>query len=110
MDAAEQLEEKGYEAEVIDPRTIKPLDIETIVESVVKTNRLVVVDESNPFTSVASEITHQVQDRAFDYLDAPILRVTAPDTPAPYAPNLMDAYMPGADETVEKCLRVMYAQ
>ena len=109
LDAAEQLSEKGYEAEVIDPRTIKPLDIETIVESVVKTNRLVVVDESTPFTSVAAEITHQVQDRAFDYLDAPILRVTAPDTPAPYAPNLMDAYMPGAEETVDKCLRVLYA-
>ena len=110
MDAAEQLAEKGYEAEVIDPRTIKPLDIDTIVESVVKTNRLVVIDESNPFASVASEITHQVQDRAFDYLDAPILRVTAPDTPAPYAPNLMDAYMPGAEETVDKCLRVLYAE
>ncbi len=110
MDAAETLEEQGYEAEVIDPRTIKPLDIETIVESVVKTNRLVVIDESTPFSSVASEITHQVQDRAFDYLDAPILRVTAPDTPAPYAPNLMDEYMPGADETVEKCLRVLYAE
>jgi pyruvate dehydrogenase E1 component beta subunit len=110
MDAAETLEEQGYEAEVIDPRTIRPLDIETIVESVVKTNRLVVVDESTPFTSVASEITHQVQDRAFDYLDAPILRVTAPDTPAPYAPNLMDEYMPGADETVDACLRVLYAE
>ena len=110
LNAADQLADQGYEAEVIDPRTIKPLDIETIVESVVKTNRLVVVDESTPFASVASEITHQVQDRAFDYLDAPILRVTAPDTPAPYAPNLMDAYMPGAEETVEACLRVLYAE
>jgi len=109
MDAAEELEQQGYAAEVIDPRTIKPLDIETIVESVVKTNRLVVIDESNPFASVASEVTHQVQDRAFDYLDAPILRVTAPDTPAPYAPNLMDEYMPGVDETVDKCRRVLYA-
>jgi pyruvate dehydrogenase E1 component beta subunit len=110
MDAADELEKKGYDAEVIDPRTIKPLDIETIVESVVKTNRCVVVDESNPFASVASEVTQQVQDRAFDYLDAPILRVTAPDTPAPYAPNLMDAYMPGVDETVDKCLQVLYAE
>jgi len=110
MDAADELEKKGYEAEVIDPRTIKPLDIETIVESVVKTNRCVVVDESNPFASVASEVTQQVQDRAFDYLDAPILRVTAPDTPAPYAPNLMDEYMPGVDETVDKCLQVLYAE
>ncbi|PSQ75661.1 MAG: pyruvate dehydrogenase complex E1 component subunit beta [Bacteroidetes bacterium QH_7_62_13] len=110
MDAAEELEKDGYEAEVIDPRTIKPLDIETIVESVVKTNRCVVIDESNPFASVASEVTQQVQDRAFDYLDAPILRVTAPDTPAPYAPNLMDEYMPGVDETVEKCKRVLYTE
>ncbi len=110
MDAAEELEKEGYEAEVIDPRTIKPLDIETIVESVIKTNRCVIIDESNPFASVASEITQQVQDRAFDYLDAPILRVTAPDTPAPYAPNLMDEYMPGVDEAVEKCKRVLYAE
>jgi pyruvate dehydrogenase E1 component beta subunit len=109
MDAAEKLEEQGYDAEVIDPRTIKPLDIETIVRSVVKTNRLVVVDESNPFSSIASEVTHQVQDRAFDYLDAPILRVNAPDVPAPYAPNLMDAYVPGADEVVDAAKRVMYA-
>ena len=110
MEAADRLEEEGYEAEVIDPRTIKPLDIETIVESVIKTNRCVVVDESNPFASVASEVTQQVQDRAFDYLDAPILRVTAPDTPAPYAPNLMEAYMPGVDETVDACKRVLYTQ
>jgi len=110
MQAADQLETEGYDAEVIDPRTIKPLDIETIIQSVVKTNRLVVVDESNPFASVASEITHQVQDRAFDYLDAPILRVTAPDVPAPYAPNLMDAYVPDADQVVDAAKRVMYAK
>jgi pyruvate dehydrogenase E1 component beta subunit len=110
MDAAEELAKQGYEAEVIDPRTIKPLDIETIVESVIKTNRCVVIDESNPFASVASEVTQQVQDRAFDYLDAPILRVTAPDTPAPYAPNLMDEYMPSVDETVDACKRVLYAE
>jgi len=110
MDAADELEKQGYEAEVIDPRTIKPFDIETIVQSVLKTNRCVVIDESNPFASVASEVTQQVQDRAFDYLDAPILRVTAPDTPAPYAPNLMEKYMPGVDETVDACLRVLYAE
>ncbi len=109
MDAAEELEKQGYSAEVIDPRTIKPLDIDTIIESVMKTNRLVVIDESNPFASVASEVTHQVQEHAFDYLDAPVLRVTAPDTPAPYAPNLMDAYMPSVDETVTACRRVLYA-
>ena len=108
MEAANALEEEGYEAEVIDPRTIKPLDIDTIVTSVEKTNRCVVVDESNPFASFASEVTHQLQDRAFDYLDAPIVRVTAKDTPAPYAPNLMDHYMPDARDTVEACKRVMY--
>lgn len=110
MDAAEHLSEQGYEAEVIDPRTLKPLDLDALVESVKKTNRLVVVDESNPFTSFASEVAWQIQDAAFDYLDAPVARVTAPDVPAPYAPNLMDAYMPSADETVEACKRVMYAE
>ncbi len=109
MDAAEELASDGYEAEVIDPRTIKPLDIETIVQSVMKTNRLVVVDESNPFASFASEVTHQVQDRAFDYLDAPVVRVTAPDTPAPYAPNLMDAYMPSTHDVIQAARRVLYA-
>ena len=108
MEAASVLEEEGYEAEVIDPRTIKPLDIDTIIASVEKTNRCVVVDESNPFASFASEVTHQLQDQAFDHLDAPIVRVTAKDTPAPYAPNLMDYYMPDAHDTVAACKRVMY--
>lgn len=110
MQAADQLEEEGYDAEVIDPRTIKPLDLDAIIQSLKKTNRLVVIDESNPFASFASEVTHQIQDQAFDWLDAPIVRVTAPDTPAPYAPNLMDAYMPSAEETVEACKRVMYVE
>jgi pyruvate dehydrogenase E1 component beta subunit len=110
MEAAEQLAEQGYDAEVIDPRTIKPLDIDTIARSVMKTNRLVIVDESNPFTSFASEVAQQVQEHAFDYLDAPVARVNAPDTPAPYAPNLMDAYMPSAEETVAAAKKVLYAE
>lgn len=109
LKAAEQLEDEGYDAEVIDPRTIRPLDTEAIIESVKKTNRLVIVDESSPFASFASEVTYQLQDRAFDYLDAPIARVTATDTPAPYSPNLMDYFMPTADEVVDACKRVMYA-
>jgi pyruvate dehydrogenase E1 component beta subunit len=109
MQAAEELAKQGFEAEVIDPRTIKPLDLETILGSVMKTNRLVVVDESNPFAGVASEVTHQVQEHAFDHLDAPVLRVTTPDTPAPYAPNLMDAYVPSVDEIVTASRRVLYA-
>jgi pyruvate dehydrogenase E1 component beta subunit len=68
----------------------------------------VVVDESNPFASFASEISFQIQDQAFDWLDAPLVRVTAPDTPAPYAGNLMDEYMPSAEEIVQAAKRVMY--
>ncbi len=109
MQAAEQLAEEGYEAEVIDPRTIRPLDTEAILTSVKKTNRCVIIDESNPYAGIAAEMTQRIQELAFDYLDAPVLRVTAKDTPAPYAPNLMDYYMPRADEAVRACKRVMYA-
>lgn len=110
MNAADKLAQEGYSAEVIDPRTIRPLDIEAIEQSVRKTNRLVVVDESNPFGSVASEIAFQVQERVFDHLDAPVLRVTAKDVPAPYAKNLIDYYMPGVEDTVKACKRVLYAK
>jgi pyruvate dehydrogenase E1 component beta subunit len=108
IEAADALAEEGYEAEVIDPRTIRPLDIETIIASVQKTNRLVIVDESNPFASVASEISYQVQEQAFDYLDAPLVRVTAKDTPAPYAENLIEYYMPRTEEIIDAAKRVMY--
>ncbi|GAB5518713.1 MAG: pyruvate dehydrogenase complex E1 component subunit beta [Rhodothermales bacterium] len=108
METAERLESMGYSAEVIDPRTIRPFDIDTVIESVKKTNRLVIIDESNPFASIASEITFQVQEKAFDYLDAPIARVTARDTPAPYAKNLIAYYMPSADRALEACKAVMY--
>ncbi len=108
MKAAEMLEKDGINAEVIDPRTIRPLDMPAIIASVQKTNRLVIVDESNPFASIASEIGFQVQRDAFDYLDAPILRVTAKDTPAPYAKNLIDFYMPSAEDTYKACRQVMY--
>ncbi len=110
MEAAEKLSKEGIEAEVIDPRTLRPLDIDMIIGSVKKTNRLVVVDESNPFASVASEIAFQIQERAFDYLDAPVARVTTTDTPAPYAKNLIEYYMPSAEQTVEACKRVLYVK
>src|SRR5690606_27248089 len=109
LQAADQLEKEGYEAEVIDPRTIRPLDIQTIQESVRKTNRLVVVDESNPFASFSSEVTYQIQESVFDYLDAPVIRVTAKDVPAPYAKNLIEYYMPRTEEIIEAAKRVMYA-
>lgn len=108
MEAAGRLEEEGYNVEVIDPRTIRPLDIETILASVKKTNRCVVVDESNPFASIASEIAFQIQEHGFDYLDAPVMRVTAKDVPAPYAKNLIEYYMPRAEEVVAACKKVMY--
>ncbi len=110
METAERLEKEGYSAEVIDPRTIRPFDFDAVVESVKKTNRLVIIDESNPFASISSEIAFQIQERAFDHLDAPILRVTAKDVPAPYAKNLIEFYMPSADEAVEACKRVLYAK
>ena len=109
MEAAEMLVSEGYDPEVIDPRTIRPLDIETIIASVKKTNRCVVVDESNPYASIASEIGFLIQREAFDYLDAPVLRVTAKDTPAPYAKNLIEFYMPSAEDTYKACRQVLYA-
>ncbi len=108
MEAAEMLEADGYAAEVIDPRTIRPLDWDAVIASVRKTNRCVVVDESNPFASVASEIAFQIQARAFDDLDAPVHRVTAKDTPAPYAKNLIEYYMPSAEDVYRACREVMY--
>ena len=110
MEAAERLAEEGHSVEVIDPRTIRPLDTHTIFESVKKTSRLVVIDESNPFASFSSEVAFQVQEKIFDYLDAPVLRVTAKDVPAPYAKNLIEYYMPRVEEVVDACKRVLYVK
>lgn len=109
LQAAEELSKGGYNVEVIDPRTIRPLDIEAILESVRKTNRCVILDESNPFSSIASEIGFQIQREAFDYLDAPVIRVTTKDVPAPYAKNLIEAWVPTVAETVQACKQVLYA-
>jgi len=105
---ADRLAEEGHSVEVIDPRTIRPFDIDTVVESVKKTNRCVIIDESNPYASISSEITYQIQERAFDWLDAPIVRITAKDVPAPYAKNLIDYYMPQEEDAYRACKRVMY--
>jgi pyruvate dehydrogenase E1 component subunit beta len=110
MNVAERLVKAGYDPEVIDLRTIRPLDIESITNSIRKTNRCVIMDESNPFASISSEVTYQIQERVFDHLDAPILRITTKDTPAPFAKNLMDHYMPSEDDAYQACLRVMYAE
>lgn len=108
LKAAEELEKEGISAEVIDLRTIRPLDLETIVNSVKKTNRLIIIDESWPFTSIASEVTFQVQRYAFDYLDAPIRRITGTDTSMHYAPNLVEAYLPSVAKVIEAVKSVTY--
>ena len=108
LEAAEMLAADGYAAEVIDPRTIRPFDWDTVIASIKKTNRCVIIDESNPFASISSEIAFQIQARAFDYLDAPIMRVTAKDVPAPYAKNLIEHYMPSAEAAYQACRQVMY--
>ena len=110
MEAAEELAKQGYEATVIDPRTIRPFPFDAVVESVRKTNRLVVVDESQPFAGIASEVAFQVQRRCFDDLDAPVARVTAKDTPAPYAKNLVEAWMPTVDEVIAAAKKVLYVE
>lgn len=108
LGAAAELEKEGISAEVIDLRTIRPLDVETIVASVKKTNRLVIVEEQWPFGSVSTEITYNVQKEAFDYLDAPIRRITAADAPLHYAPNLVAAALPDVPRTVNLIKEVMY--
>jgi pyruvate dehydrogenase E1 component beta subunit len=109
MEAAEELSKQGYEATVIDPRTLRPFDTGAVIDSVKKTNRLVIVDECQPYGGIASEIGFRIQSQCFDYLDAPVARVTAKDVPAPYAKNLIEAWMPTVDETIAAAKRVMYA-
>lgn len=108
LEAADELAKEGISAEVIDLRTIRPLDHQTIVNSVKKTNRIVVIDESWPFAGVSSEIAYVVQKYAFDYLDAPVIRVNAADTSLPYASTLVDAYMPDATRIVKAVKEVRY--
>ncbi|QEH41259.1 pyruvate dehydrogenase complex E1 component subunit beta [Chitinophaga sp. XS-30] len=108
LSAAEELAKEGIEAEVIDLRTIRPLDWFTILESVKKTNRLVIVEEQWPFSSISSEISYRIQKEGFDYLDAPIRRITAVDAPMHYAPNLVKLYLPDVERTVKLVKEVMY--
>jgi pyruvate dehydrogenase E1 component beta subunit len=106
--AIKELADKGISAEVIDMRSVRPLDHETIVRSVKKTNRLVIVEEAWPLASISSEITYWVQKDAFDYLDAPIKRVTCRDVPLPYAPTLVEAWLPNAKRILQAVDAVMY--
>ncbi|MFM8486904.1 MAG: transketolase C-terminal domain-containing protein, partial [Bacteroidota bacterium] len=108
LEAAEELANEGLSVEVIALRTIRPLDVRTIVEAVKKTNRLVVVDESWPFASVSSEVAYVVQKNAFDYLDAPVVRVNAADTSLPFASTLVDEYLPNAAKIIRAAKEVLY--
>jgi len=108
--AAEELAKEGISAEVIDLRTIRPLDHETIVNSVKKTNRLVVIDESWPFAGVSAEIAYEIQKYAFDYLDAPVTRVNSADTSLGYAAPFVDEYLPTPDKVIRAVKEVMYAR
>ena len=102
------LEKEGIECEIIDPRTVKPLDLPLIIESIKKTNRCVIVDEAHPFGGLAAEVGFLIQREAFDYLDAPVLRVTLPDVNAPFAKNLFDAWFPSAQQVVDAVKQVTY--
>src|SRR6267378_3803494 len=106
--AAQELEKEGISAEVIDLRSVRPIDYPTVVESVKKTNRLVIVEEAWPLAAISSEITYHIQKFAFDYLDAPIHRINSLDVPLPYAPTLIDAILPSVERTVKAVKAVMY--
>lgn len=106
--AALELEKEGISAEVVDLRSVRPIDYATVVESVRKTNRLVIVEEAWPLAAISSEITYHVQKHAFDYLDAPIHRINSLDVPLPYAPTLIDAILPSVDRIVRAVKAVMY--
>lgn len=107
-EAAEELAKNGVSAEVIDLRSVRPLDYKTIIESVKKTNRLVVVEEAWPLASISTDIAFNIQKDAFDYLDAPVKRVNSFDLPLPYAPTLIDAILPNVKRTLEAVDSVMY--
>ena len=107
-ETADELAKEGVFAEIIDLRSVRPLDYETIVNSVKKTNRLVIVEEAWPLSSISTEITYHIQKYAFDYLDAPIQRVNSLDVPVPYAPTLIDVILPNKKKAIEAVNAVMY--
>ncbi|MAS29908.1 MAG: pyruvate dehydrogenase complex E1 component subunit beta [Flavobacteriaceae bacterium] len=106
--ASELLEKENIECEIIDLRTIRPMDYKTIFESVKKTNRLVILEESWPFGNISTEITYQVQSHIFDYLDAPVEKINTADTPAPYSPTLLSEWLPNANDVVKAVKKVLY--
>ena len=106
--AADKLENEGIESEIIDLRTIRPLDYNTIFDSVKKTNRLVILEESWPFGNVSTDISHTVQSKLFDYLDAPIEKINNADTPTPYSPVLLKEWLPESTDVYNAVKKVLY--
>jgi pyruvate dehydrogenase E1 component beta subunit len=106
--AAETLEKDGVSCEIIDLMTVRPMDHETILNSVKKTNRLVILEEAWPFGNVATEITYQVQSQAFDFLDAPIEKINTADTPAAYSPVLLEEWLPNREDVIRAVRKVLY--
>ena len=106
--AADELDKENISCEIIDLRTVRPMDHETILSSVKKTNRLVILEEAWPFGNVATEITYQVQSQAFDYLDAPIEKINTADTPAPYSPVLLKEWLPNTEDVIKAVKKVLY--
>src|SRR5690606_36918237 len=106
--AVEELTKEGIEVDLINLRTVRPIDYDAIIRSVKKTNRLVIVEEAWPLSSISSEIAHKVQRDAFHYLDAPVVRITSADVPLPYAPTLLQAALPSVERVVKAVKEVMY--
>lgn len=106
--ASKILKEESISCEIIDLRTVRPLDFDMVFQSVKKTNRLVILEEAWPFGNVATEITYQVQSQLFDYLDAPVIKINTADTPAPYSPVLLKEWLPNANDVVTAVKKVMY--
>ncbi len=106
--AADEMAKEGVSVEVIDLLSVRPIDYDTILSSVKKTNRLVIVEEAWNLSSISSEITYHVQKYAFDYLDAPIHRVCNKDLPLPYAPTLIEVTLPNVKRTIDAVKKVMY--
>ena len=106
--AAEELAKEGIEAEVIDLMSLRPIDYDTIIQSAKKTNRVLMVEESWPLAGMASEIAYYVQRYAFDYLDAPVMRITGEDVPMSYSPPLVDAFLPNPEKVIKRVKDLMY--
>ena len=106
--AADKLQQENISCEIIDLRTVRPLDINAVLKSVKKTNRLVILEEAWPFGNVSTEITFQVQSKAFDYLDAPIEKINTADTPAPYSPVLLAEWLPNSEDVIKAVKKALY--